>query len=66
MLPCCQWGNLEQVKQQLFYEDRLDDFADDSREADGSELPWVRYAVFFAPGVIICTAQIFRGLNGLE
>ncbi len=52
MLPCCQWGKLEQVKQQLFYEDRLGDFADDRREADGSELPWVCYAVFLRLGLL--------------
>ncbi len=27
--------------QQLFFKDRLKNFANDRREADGSELPWV-------------------------
>ncbi len=35
------------MRQQLFCEERLEDFANDRREADGSELPWVWCAGWF-------------------
>ncbi len=41
---------------QLFFKDRLKDFASDRCEADGSELLWVCCAGGFATGVTITTA----------
>ncbi len=33
------------MRQQLFFEDHLKDFANDKNEAGGSELPWTCYFV---------------------
>ncbi len=39
MLPWCRQGRLRQVRQQLFFEISHKDFATDTHEADGLELP---------------------------
>ncbi len=41
------------MRQQLIFEDRLKGFANDKREADGFELPWICCAGFFATGVTV-------------
>ncbi len=46
-----------QVRQQRFFEDSLNDFANDKRDADGPGLPWVYCAGGFATGVIIARRQ---------
>ncbi len=35
-----------------FFDDRLEDFANDRREADRSELPWICCAGGFATGIL--------------
>ncbi len=40
-LPCCQEGKFGYVRQQLFFEGSVKDFANDRREAYGSELSGV-------------------------
>ncbi len=53
------------MRQQLFFEDRLKDFANDRREADEPELPWFCCAGLFAIGITIAL-PIFRDLGILE
>ncbi len=43
------------MRQQLFFEDHLKDFANDKNEAGGSELTWTCYLV-----------PIFRNLSSLK
>ncbi len=45
------------MRQQLFFEDRLKDFANDRREADGSELLGSVVRGLFATGVTIARRQ---------
>ncbi len=54
------------MRQQLFFEDRLKDFANDRREADGSELLWVYCAGAFGDWGYYYAAPIFRDLGSLE
>ncbi len=54
------------MRQQLFFEGRLKNFANDKREADGSELPWVCCAGAFCDWGYNCASPIFRDLGSLE
>ncbi len=46
------------MRQQFFYEDRLKDLANDRREANGSELPWLCCA-----GGFLRQGLLLRGAN---
>ncbi len=54
------------MRQKLFFEDRLKDFANDRREADGSEVPWVCCAGGFCDWGNYCAAPTFGDLGSLE
>ncbi len=51
---------------QLFFEDHLKNFANDRREANGSELPWVCCAGAFCDWGYYCASPIVRDLGSLE
>ncbi len=46
------------MRQQLFFEVRLKNFANDKRDADGSELPWV-----YCVGAFLRLGLLLRGAN---
>ncbi len=51
------------MRQQVFFEDRLRDVANDRREVDGSELPSVCCAGGFCDWGYYCAVPIFRDLG---
>ncbi len=54
---------VEEVRQQLFFEDHLKNFANDRHEADG---PRSVVQVFFCDWGYYCMAPIFRNLDNLK
>ncbi len=46
------------MRQEFFFEDRLKDIANDRREADESELPWVCCAGVLRLGLLSCGTNL--------